>query len=244
MGKEKLPVLRTLLRPEEAAHIEAFPSVLRLIVGTPFLDHLAAASVDALCGIQSLRLHRVIDNGEMWLNGDQMWTHLNYQLIHLLDFLPPTSWQATFNEFLPQHFAVLHRLLLRVGKLEVVLSHRAFPPPRRPVSSSTPDGPSRCCPARARPAAARGWWTGCRPAWASKCPGPGSSGTRRPAGTRSSIPSDGEEVNGAASGGGALRASRHSAARGQLRRARLRRDGPYTQVVWNDTTAQFTFIGW
>jgi hypothetical protein len=30
-----------------------------------------------------------------------------------------TSGQATFNEFLPCHFVVLYRLLLRAGKLEV-----------------------------------------------------------------------------------------------------------------------------
>lgn len=93
--------------------------MLRLIVGTPFLAELSAAPTPSLTGIKSLRLHRVLDNGEMKISGEQMWVQLNYQLIHLLDFLPVTSWRATFNEFLPCHFVVLYRLLLRAGKLEV-----------------------------------------------------------------------------------------------------------------------------
>eukprot|EP00967_Tisochrysis_lutea_P008507 scaffold10163_cov35-Tisochrysis_lutea.AAC.3 len=119
MKREKLPMLRSLLQAEECAHIEAFPSVLRLMIGTPFLAELCAAPNESLLEIKSLTMHRVLDNERITLNADQLWDQLNYHLIHTLDFLPLTSWQATFNEFMAHFFVTLYELLTRVGKLEV-----------------------------------------------------------------------------------------------------------------------------
>mmetsp|Transcript_11323 Transcript_11323/g.34937 ORF Transcript_11323/g.34937 Transcript_11323/m.34937 type:complete len:276 (+) Transcript_11323:320-1147(+) len=125
MKREKLPMLRSLLQAEECAHIEAFPSVLRLMIGTPFLAELCAAPNESLLEIKSLTMHRVLDNERITLNADQLWDQLNYHLIHTLDFLPLTSWQATFNEFMAHFFVTLYELLTRVGKLEARVDYKA-----------------------------------------------------------------------------------------------------------------------
>ena len=68
-----------------------------------------------------LSCRRVLDNAEVHLSSEQLWAHLNYQLIHLIDFLPATAWQVTFNDYFAVFFVRLHALLQREGKL----------PPRR-----------------------------------------------------------------------------------------------------------------
>uniref|UniRef100_A0A7S3W594 Uncharacterized protein n=1 Tax=Emiliania huxleyi TaxID=2903 RepID=A0A7S3W594_EMIHU len=117
MGAEKLPALRSLLDEEEFAQISAFPSVLRLMVGTDFLSRLEAASEEELGALRGLSCRRVLDNAEVHLSSEQLWAHLNYQLIHLIDFLPATAWQVTFSDYFAVFFVRLHALLQRAGKL-------------------------------------------------------------------------------------------------------------------------------
>ncbi len=46
-----------------------------------------------------------------------LWTQLNLQLIHAIDFLPPGSWQRTCNEYFFAIFVKLHGLLTRCGEV-------------------------------------------------------------------------------------------------------------------------------
>ena len=48
-----------------------------------------AADLSKLVGIQ---YHRVLDNAVIELDAESLWVQLNYQLIHLLDFLPSANW--------------------------------------------------------------------------------------------------------------------------------------------------------
>ncbi|EOD07795.1 hypothetical protein EMIHUDRAFT_249410 [Emiliania huxleyi CCMP1516] len=106
--------LRSLLDEEEFAQISAFPSVLRLM----------AASEEELGALRGLSCRRVLDNAEVHLSSEQLWAHLNYQLIHLIDFLPATAWQVTFNDYFAVFFVRLHALLQRAGKLPPPLPGR------------------------------------------------------------------------------------------------------------------------
>ena len=119
MGLEKLPTLRGLLRAEEFAQIEAFPSVLRLCVHGPLLAELCACEPERLRGaLKGLRLHRLLDNAPLELSARQLWVQLNLQLIHAIDFLPPGCWQRTCGEYFFAIFVRLHSLLTSCGELQ------------------------------------------------------------------------------------------------------------------------------
>jgi hypothetical protein len=125
MGIEKLPTLRTLVDPDEMVHIESFPSILRLIFHGFLIDELVKVPTSDLPKLESITFHRVLDNAELTLTGEAFWTHLNYQLIHLLDFLPPAAWQSTWSDNFCIYFATLHSLLERAGKL---MAHVEYSP--------------------------------------------------------------------------------------------------------------------
>eukprot|EP00656_Telonema_subtile_P047682 TRINITY_DN5500_c0_g1_i7.p1 TRINITY_DN5500_c0_g1~~TRINITY_DN5500_c0_g1_i7.p1 ORF type:complete len:174 (-),score=57.60 TRINITY_DN5500_c0_g1_i7:26-547(-) len=113
MAQEKLPTLEGLILPEEMLHVSAFPSVQRTILnGTlfPAIRGKAAA-------IQQVTMKRVMDNAPFTLNQEQFWVHLNYQLVHLLDFLPTVDWADNLDD--PQFglFLELRALLMDEGKL-------------------------------------------------------------------------------------------------------------------------------
>ena len=58
------------------------------------MTHLESLSTESLNGISGLEMHRVIDNETITLpSKDDVWIQLNYQLVHLLDFLPALDWQ-------------------------------------------------------------------------------------------------------------------------------------------------------
>mmetsp|Transcript_8209 Transcript_8209/g.33795 ORF Transcript_8209/g.33795 Transcript_8209/m.33795 type:complete len:361 (+) Transcript_8209:158-1240(+) len=117
---DKIPALRALLTEEEAAHVEAFPSMLRLIASQTLLDALerivASGESKRVAGI---KLRRVVDNAPASLDSrDAFWTHLNYQLIHLLDFIPAADWHREIHaNFFFASFARLYRLLCDAGEL-------------------------------------------------------------------------------------------------------------------------------
>ena len=51
-----------------------------------------------LSELKELKYHRVIDNQLLSLRGEQIWVHLNYQLMHLMDFLPAMDWEHTLDD--------------------------------------------------------------------------------------------------------------------------------------------------
>jgi len=118
MTLEKLPMLRTLLSTEDMAQIEAFPSILRLLVHGPLLAELAACDAATLGKLLAIRCRRLLDNEPITLSASQLWEQLNYQLIHAIDFLPPASWKRTCGTYFFHIFVELHELLSRVGELK------------------------------------------------------------------------------------------------------------------------------
>ena len=114
----KIPRLEALLTTDEFVHVSAFPSLLRLVVSGALLPALASAET-----VSGLRFHRVIDNAPLELDGDALWTALNFQLVHLLDFLPIADWRVEIDrDMFLFNFAALHALLVAKGKLEATVN--------------------------------------------------------------------------------------------------------------------------
>ena len=143
MKKEQMPKLAALTTADEFAHTAAFPSVLRLLLARELLPALRAQAAGGAARVRSLKFHRVIDNAPIEFDSEQLFAQLNYQLIHLLDFLPvhdgaPTPTTSSSRRARPcqpsdrvpepqrvlavcppcaQIFADLHDFLRGVGKL-------------------------------------------------------------------------------------------------------------------------------
>ena len=49
--------------------------------------------------------------------GEELWIHLNYHIIHHLDFLPIAEWSNTASDGMFQSFIALYNLLVKKGKL-------------------------------------------------------------------------------------------------------------------------------
>ncbi len=132
MPAAQIPTLRALLDPFVWAQTEAFPSVLRLL----YDGGLRRALRDNLHrpdALQQVTMHRVIDNAPLMLSGADLWIALNYQLIHLVDFLPVSNWSVHQNDTSFILFRDLYDLLERAGKREVRLDYRPAAGPRRRV---------------------------------------------------------------------------------------------------------------
>lgn len=120
MTADKIPALKSLMNAFEWSHVEAFPSVLRLLYDLPLRGELWA-NQGRLDALESIRFHRVIDNAELTMSAEDFWIQLNYQLIHLVDFLPAANWSANANDtafiIFRDLFALLHttnRLAARI----------------------------------------------------------------------------------------------------------------------------------
>jgi hypothetical protein len=124
MTADKMPTLQALLSEDDWAHISAFPSMLRLLYDQPLRQELRS-KLGAWDSIRSVRMHRVIDNAELVLSRDQFFEQLNYQLMHLLDFLPVSNWAAhrTIPSFII--FRDLYDLMERQGKRAFPLNYQA-----------------------------------------------------------------------------------------------------------------------
>jgi len=122
MTADKMDRLRALVTEADWAHIESFPSVLRLLYAIDLREELRDRlnQLDRLAGI---RMHRVIDNAPIELTADQLWEGLNYQLIHLIDFLPVANWSAHANDTAFILFRDLWDLLERAGKRDFALEY-------------------------------------------------------------------------------------------------------------------------
>jgi hypothetical protein len=132
MDKSKIPALRALVSPFEWTHIEAFPSVLRLLYSGEFRNELRA-NVHRPDALRELQCHRVIDNAPIMLRGEDVWIALNYQLIHLVDFMPAANWAMHQNDTSYIVLRDLFDLLTRAGKLEARVKYEAPRPDAHPV---------------------------------------------------------------------------------------------------------------
>jgi len=117
MTADKIPMLRPLMTPWEWTQVEAFPSVLRLLYAGPLRRELRQ-NANRPQAIASITFHRVIDNAPIVLRGEDLWTALNYQLIHLVDFLPSANWAMHQNDTSFILFRDLYDLLGLTGKRE------------------------------------------------------------------------------------------------------------------------------
>jgi hypothetical protein len=129
MTADKIDALRPLMTPFEWSHTEAFPSVLRLLYAGELRAELRA-NADRAGALQSIRMHRVIDNASITLSGQDLWIALNYQLIHLVDFLPVANWAANANDTSFILFRDLHDLLQRVGRCDAKVGYTPASGPR------------------------------------------------------------------------------------------------------------------
>jgi len=138
MEVSKIPKLKGLLTEFEYTHIEAFPSVLRLVNTKNLLAELSSKDVSKLLGIT---FYRVIDNAEVSLDAESLWIQLNYQLMHLLDFLPANDWKSNMDDFFLCNFLELQELLRAKGKLgakvDYDLTEASSRPDERPLSLAT-----------------------------------------------------------------------------------------------------------
>ncbi|MFK8001071.1 MAG: hypothetical protein AB8H86_15855 [Polyangiales bacterium] len=122
MGADKIPALRELMTPKEWTHVQAFPSLLRLLYDFPLRKELRL-NRHRPDSIERIDFHRVIDNESISLSGEELWTQLNYQLIHLIDFLPAANWATNANDTSFILFRDLYDLLKSCGKLEAKLDY-------------------------------------------------------------------------------------------------------------------------
>lgn len=124
MPKEKIPELKNLLNEFDWKHVEAFPSVLRLLYATDLLKELTVNS-ERLGSLKEIHFHRVIDNEPVTLSGQDFWIQLNYQIIHLTDFIPVSNWSAHSSDSSFILFRKLYELMQIWGKLEAEISYSA-----------------------------------------------------------------------------------------------------------------------
>jgi hypothetical protein len=123
MTTDKIPALKVLLSPFVWTHTEAFPSILRLLYAGPLRAELRANAHRAEA-IRSIRFHRVIDNAPIELSGDDLWISLNFQLIHLVDFLPVSNWSTHQNDTSFILFRDLYNLMDKAGQREASVGYR------------------------------------------------------------------------------------------------------------------------
>jgi hypothetical protein len=122
MQAEKIPALRALLGDCDWTHVEAFPSVLRLLYDLP-LRHELRANTTRLSALKEVHFHRVIDNAPIRMSAEDFFIQLNYQLIHLVDFLPVANWPRYANDSAFILFRDLYDLLERSGKKATELAY-------------------------------------------------------------------------------------------------------------------------
>jgi hypothetical protein len=79
--------------------------------------------------ISEVTFYRVLDNEPLRLAADDLWIQLNFQMMHLLDFIPVSNWTAQSNDIYLQNFVLLHGFLRRAGRLQCTLDFN--------ISSST-----------------------------------------------------------------------------------------------------------
>lgn len=117
MKAEKIPALKTLITDFEWRHVEAFPSVLRLLYAGKLREELRK-NLHRPDALKEISFFRVIDNAPITLSGEDFWIQMNYQIMHVLDFLPAANWSAHYSDNSFVLFRSLYDLMTRAGKLE------------------------------------------------------------------------------------------------------------------------------
>ena len=136
MTAEKIPPLKEMLSPFEWNHIEAFPSVLRLLYDGGLRQELRA-NIHRPDALRQIHFHRVIDNTPITMSGEDLWIQLNYQLIHLIDFLPVANWRTHQNDTAFIVFRDLYALMQEAGALEATLAYNPASGPRKLLNEET-----------------------------------------------------------------------------------------------------------
>jgi len=121
MEAKKIPMLAQMLSPDEMKHVSAFPSILRLLLTRALLDELSDKH-GSLHNLRGIKFHRVIDNAELDLTIEDFWVHLNYQMVHLLDFAPLIDWEKNVSQPIFQVCLDLYGFLTRAGQLRATVS--------------------------------------------------------------------------------------------------------------------------
>ena len=130
MDKSKIGKLQSLINDFEFNQIAMFPTVLRLFYYGPLRYDLEAL-VDGDDGIKKLKklktvvMYRVIDNEKMEIKAEDFWIQLNYQLIHLLDFLPAASWKLHVGDNFLDNFIAMHNILSKSNNLKANVDYNA-----------------------------------------------------------------------------------------------------------------------
>jgi len=137
MDAGKIPQLRALLSDFDWRHTQAFPSVLRLVYAGDLREQLRANAHRARA-LQTVRMHRVIDNEPIEMSGQDFWIALNYQLVHLVDFMPVANWATHLNDTSYILFRDLLELLGRADTLQARVNYQ--PPPRGQKARGEPGG--------------------------------------------------------------------------------------------------------
>lgn len=115
MKADKLPRLKSLLTPFEATHVEAFPSILRLLYNSELLEELQS-NMTRIDQLKAVRFNRVIDNEPIEITAQNFWINLNYHLMHFVDFMPGANWATHRADPLMQMFEAVSDLLDRAGQ--------------------------------------------------------------------------------------------------------------------------------
>lgn len=124
MAADKIPQLQPLMSEFEWRQTEAFPSVLRLLYSGEIREELLA-NLHRAKDLKAVKMHRVIDNAPIELSGEDFWIALNYQLIHLVDFMPVANWAAHLNDTSYIQFRALYELLQKVGRHDANVTYTA-----------------------------------------------------------------------------------------------------------------------
>ena len=90
MQLEQRDELAKLVSADELAHIEAFPTVLRLLQTRKIIDELEAMSKEEIANFEEMECCRLLgpdmnntmksDNNTIKLVGENFWIHLNHQV--------------------------------------------------------------------------------------------------------------------------------------------------------------------
>merc|ERR1719265_711373 len=99
--------------------------MLRLLQSGLLMDDLLSQSTEKLSKLESFTCHRLIDNKEITISSEIFWDQLNYHLIHLLDFLPSSSWKLHVDDNFLRSFTDLHKILLSNNKLLCTVDYDA-----------------------------------------------------------------------------------------------------------------------
>lgn len=115
MEASKIPQLEALLSPSDFLHVAAFPTVLRLLYAGPLRAELRENMGRSM---RSISMRRVIDNAPMEMSGEAFWEAMNYQLIHLVDFMPVANWLAHRSDNSYVLFRDVFDLMDRAGRID------------------------------------------------------------------------------------------------------------------------------